>query len=153
MIVGFVVKEFNGHEDEAVAFIQKVCVLSNPDVAKNIVSAGPGINIFTDGISQEDLDEQPFVCSAIEVSEGEYLVASAVDFIVELSVGEVKRLAPSEYLRVPAKEVPSFMEYERQGVVRIIPEIDDATKQWILRYGVWNDSANWTDSSNWKDDE
>lgn len=152
MIVGFVIESFLGHEDEAVAFIQKVCILSDRSIAQNIVAAGPGVNIFSKGVTLADLRQQPFRCSPIMVEDGEVLIVSAVDFIVEIeSPNGLVRLLPSQYLRVSANEAIPFFVYERQGLVKILPEIDDIAKEWILRNGIWDDSANWKDSSNWKD--
>lgn len=152
MIVGFVIESFLGHEDEAVAFIQRVCLLSDQSIAQSIVTAGPGVNIFSKGVTLEDLQRQPFRCSPIMVEEGEALIATAVNFAVEVEgpKGPI-RLLPSQYLKVSASEAIHFFTYEKQGLVKIFPEIEDATKEWILRNGIWDDSANWKDSSNWKD--
>ena len=67
MIVGFTITDFKGHEEEAVEYIQKVCILESPDIAQNIVNAGPGVNIFSKAIVLSELQAQPFSATPIVI--------------------------------------------------------------------------------------
>ena len=60
MIIGFTITDFNGHEDDAIKYIKKVCVLEDPKVAENIVAAGTGVNVFAQNITLSDLKMQSF---------------------------------------------------------------------------------------------
>lgn len=151
MIVGFTITDFKGHEKEAIEYILKVCILDSRDIAKNIVSAGPGINIFSKAVTIEDLKSQPFDCEPIETQDGKCIIASAVNFNLELSYNGVLRLSPTEYIHVPFKDVIQFLEYEKQGLVVILPEINVEGKNWILDGGSWDDNGTWMDSSLWRD--
>lgn len=150
MIVGFVITSFRGKESEAVDFIEKVCILDNPSMAQNIVNLGPGVNIFTTAVTKDLLKAQPFSCSPIEVANGRCLIVSAVEFNVEiLYKGEIFHLRPTEYIEIPLKDSVEFSAYEDQGIIKVIPEIDDVTKQWILNKKTWKDTGVWMDSFNW----
>lgn len=152
MIVGFTITDYRGHRNEAIEFIRKVRILENPKIADNIVSAGLGINIFTESVSLAELKSQPFECSPIETRDGKYLVASAVNFNLELIYNnDVLRLVPTEYLYIEPDEVPQFVRYIKQGLVRIIPELRDSDLLWILETGQWNDNGIWIDNDVWKD--
>lgn len=152
MIVGFSILNFRGCEKEAVDFISQVCVLEDPEVAQNIVNLGVGVNVFSKGVTLELLEMQTFECSPIEVGEGEHLVVSTVDFVTELLYNdEVLRLLPTEYVRVSEGEVFQFEEYQKLGIITVIPEVDWQAKPWILSEGVWNDDGVWIDDCTWED--
>ena len=125
MIVGFTITDFNGYEDEAVEFIRKVCILESPDIAENIVLAGAGsVNVFTSAVTLQDLQGQPFSCTPIETQDGKYLVASAVNFFLELTYNNAPLgLQPTEYIYVEPEELPQFYEYYQQGLelVSLLP--------------------------------
>lgn len=153
MIVGFVITSFNGHEDAAVDYIRKVCVLDEPDMAQNIVNSGVGVNVFSDNIELGELRGQPFSADVIEVSNGECLIVSIVEFNLEvLHKGVLHRLRPTEYLRVPVSEAVEFSDYIRQNLVRVIPSIKEYDDTWLLSEGKWSDEGDWIDSSNWDEE-
>lgn len=152
MIVGFTITDFKGQEQAAVEYIRKVCILETPDIAQNIVDAGPGVNIFSDAITLSELRAQPFSADTIEVQDGRYLVVSAVNFNIELLYnGEILRLTPTEYIDVSPEEVSQFKEYLGNGIIAIIPEIPVDGKEWILSDGSWNDEGIWDDSNFWRE--
>ena len=155
MIVGFTITDFNGHEDDAVEFIRKVCILESPDIAENIVLAGAGsVNVFTSAVTLQELQKQPFSCTPIETQDGKYLVASAVNFFLELTYNNTPLgLQPTEYLYVEPEELPQFYEYYRQGLVRTFPDIEIGLgdSNWILAAGYWNDGGEWIDGETWRD--
>ena len=151
MIVGFTITDFRGCEKKAVEFIRKMCILESPDVAQNIVDAGPGVNIFSLAVTLTDLKEQPFLTTPIEVQDDRHLLISIVDFNIELLYnGDILRLVPTGYIDIAPDEAFQFKEYVRQGLVRIIPEVDFGS-QWILDKGNWDDNGVWVDSDYWRD--
>lgn len=156
MIVGFTITDFNGNEDAAVEFIRRVCILESPDIAQNIVDAGVGVNIFSMSLSPQELKVQPFENTPIETKEGKLLLASAVNFNLELHYnGDILRLVPTEYIYIEPNEVSQFSEYLDQGLVKIIREPDGGgdieIDAWILAENIWNDNGIWVDSETWND--
>ena len=84
MIVGFTINDFNGHEEDAIRFIQEVCILEDPQIAKNIVEAGTGVNIYSNALHSEILSSLPFRVTPIELEAGKYILVSIVNFNLEL---------------------------------------------------------------------
>lgn len=148
MIVGFTITDFKGHKQEAVEYIQKVCILESPDIAQNIVDAGPGVNVFSKAIVLSELMAQPFSATPIETQDGKYLLVSSVNFNLELLYNSsLLRLVPTEYVYIEVSEVSQFEEYISQGLVKLIPEINLGRGQKrILEEGSWGDSGIWVDS-------
>lgn len=123
MIVGFYITDFKGHEKEAVEFIKKVCILESPEIAQNIVNAGPGVNIYSSVVTQSELNAQPFSATPIETVDGKVMIVSTVNFSVELLYnGNIIRLVPTEYIYVEPEEVTQFTEYIHIGLVRVLPK-------------------------------
>lgn len=152
MIVGFTITDFKGHEQEAVEYIQKVCILESPDIAQNIVDVGPGVSIFSKAIVLSELQSQPFSATPIETQDGKYLLVSLVNFNLELLYNSsILRLVPTEYIYIEPDEVSQFEEYISQGLVKLIPEINLGGQKWILDEGSWDDSGIWVDSDFWRD--
>lgn len=152
MIVGFTITDFKGHEDAAIDYISRVCILESPEIAENIVASGPGINVFSKAIVLSELYAQPFESVPIETKEGKYLVVSTVNFNLELLYNErILRLLPTEYIYIEPDEAIQFREYSHQGLVKFIPEINENGKSWVLEEGSWNDDGVWVDSDFWKD--
>lgn len=152
MIVGFTITDFKGHQKEAIEYIQRVCILESPEIAKNIVDAGPGINVFSKAVTLYDLREQPFEATPIEIQDGKVLLVSTVNFNLELLYnGRTLRLVPTEYIYIGINEVSQFAEYIKEGLVRLIPEVGLDGHKWILDMGSWDDSGIWVDSDFWRD--
>lgn len=153
MIVGFTITDFRGHEKEAVEYIQKVCILESPEIAQNIVDEGTGVNIFSKAITLSELQAQPFSSVPIETQDGKYLLASAVNFNLELLYNDsILRLNPTEYIYIEPDEVSQFEQYIEQGLVKTFPDfIEIGGSNWILATGFWNDSGVWVDSDYWRD--
>lgn len=152
MIVGFTITDFKGHEKEAEEYIRKVCILESPDIATNIVKAGAGVNIFSNALTTEDLLSQPFESKPIEIKDGKHLLVSIVNFNLELLYnGRPLRLLPTEFIYVDPSEVSQFEEYIKQGLIKVIPEVIEDGKSWILADGTWNDDGIWVDSDFWRD--
>lgn len=151
MIVGFTITDYKGNESAAIDYINRMCILESPDIAKNIVDAGPGINIYSKAIVLSELQGQPFESTPIEVIDGKYLLISIVNFNLELLYnGRILRLVPTEYIYIKPEEVVQFEDYIRQGLVRLMPEISKGD-HWILEQGSWNDTGIWVDSDFWRD--
>lgn len=156
MIVGFTITDFNGYEDEAIKYIQRVCVLEDPRVAKNIVAAGSGVNVFAQNIELSDLLMQPFLATPIETQDGKFLVVSAVNFNLELLYnGSILRLVPTEYVYIAPNEVSQFLQYAEQKLIKFYPDVvsDGEESKWILNEGLWNDSGVWVDLDSWRDSQ
>lgn len=152
MIVGFTITDFNGHKQEAVDYISRVCILESPEIAQNIVDAGPGVNIFSKAVVLSELKEQPFEATPIETQDGKFLLVSSVNFNLELLYNSrTLRLVPTEYIYIEPSEVSQFTKYIRQGLVRLIPEVNLVGQKWILNTGSWDDSGIWVDSDFWRD--
>lgn len=154
MIVGFTITDFKGHEKDAAEYIRKVCILESPDIADNIVEAGPGVNVFSRVVTQDELDAQPFSAVPIETKDGKYIIASKVNFNLELLYNEnILRLVPTEYIYVEPNEVSQFETYIIQNLVRIIPDWNGSASNnlWILAEGWWNDEGIWIDEEFWRD--
>lgn len=152
MIVGFTITDFKGHEQEAVEYIRKVCILESSDIAQNIVNVGPGVNIFSTAIVLSELQEQPFSAKPIEIEDDKYLIVSAVNFNLELLYNNsILRLVPTEYIYIEPDDVLQFADYINQGLVKLIPEINLSGKKWILTEGFWDDNGIWVDSNIWRD--
>ena len=152
MIVGFTITDFRGHEEDAVKFIENVCILEDPSIARNIVNAGVGVNVFSKSITLSDLQSQPFVATPIEVSSGEFLLASTVNFNLEVFYNEeLVRLAPTEYIRTNPAEIFQFEAPIRQGLLKLFPELPRSKQNWILSKGYWRDNGAWVDSAFWRD--
>ena len=136
MIVGFTITDFNGHEDAAVEYIKKVCILENPNIAHNIVKAGTGVNVFSKAVVLSELEAQPFSATPIEAQDGRYIIVSIVNFNLELIYNSTTlRLVPTEYIYVSREDVFQFETYIRQGLVKAIPEIFSDGPGWILGTG------------------
>lgn len=152
MIVGFTVTDFKGHEQEAVAYIRRVCILEDSEIAQNIVAAGPGVNVFSSAIILSELEAQPFEAVPIETQNGKFLLISSVNFNLELIYNSnTLRLVPTEYIYIEPNEVSQFTKYIGQGLVRTIPEISLVGQRWILNMGSWDDGGIWVDSDFWRD--
>lgn len=156
MIVGFTITDFNGHEDEAIKYIQRVCVLEDPKVAENIVAVGTGVNVFAQNITLSDLKTEPFSATPIETQDGKFLVVSAVNFNLELLYnGSILRLVPTEYVYITPNEVSQFLQYAEQKLIKFYPDVvsNGGESKWILDEGLWNDNGVWVDSNFWRDSQ
>lgn len=152
MIVGFTVTDYNGHESEAIAFIQKHCILESAKIADNIVNAGPGVNVFSASLTREELENQPFSCVPIETQNGKYLLVSAVNFGLELLYNSsILKLAPTEYIYILPQETSQFEQYMAQGLVRLFPALSKDGGEWLLETGTWNDDGIWVDTAYWSE--
>lgn len=153
MIVGFKILDLRGNEKAAADYIRKVCILESPDIADNIVRVGAGVNVFPPKVNSVELAAQPFKSELIELLDGEVIVASAVDFRLEvLYNGHLKGLAPTEYLRIKPTEIEQFSTYIMQGLMRSFPDYYSIGSPWILGKGTWNDSGIWVDENKWRDE-
>lgn len=152
MIVGFTITDFKGQEKAAVEYIRKVCILESSEIAQNIVDVGPGVNIFSKAVVLSELMAQPFSATPIETQEGKYLLASLVNFNLELLYNSsILRLVPTGYIYVELNEISQFEDYLKQGLVGVIPEMNLDGQRWILSNGFWNDDGIWVDSNYWRD--
>lgn len=179
MVVGFVIRDFNGYIDywrtkldrpnseepdlteeeatmlskkAAISFIKEVCVLEDTSVAENIVNAGTGINIWTSSTTEAELDSLPFTCEPIIIESGEYLIISIVDFPVSFPYRESQiTLKPTEYVRATYFEAEDIYTWIKQGLLTVKPKARVSDLLWILSGGTWSDSRVWLDSESWED--
>lgn len=124
MIVGFKITDFKGHEAEAVAFIIRMCILSDISIAQNIVNAGVGVNVYSKIVTQEDLDTQSFTATLLETVDNKRMLVSNVDFVLELLYNNgIIRLWPTEFIYINESEVAQFRQVYEQGLVKFLPRI------------------------------
>ena len=151
MIVGFTL--LGGNKKEIANFIRKYCILESPEIADNIAALGKGVNVFSKGLDESSFLGVTFSYTPIETVEGKIIVASAVDFNLEVTYnGRIKRLSPTEYFYIDVSEVRQFEEYDRQRLLAFIPnETGVDYSRWILSNSSWNDGGIWIDFEKWKD--
>ena len=151
MIVGFTIT--GGDPKKIAAFIRKYCILESPEIADNIAKLGAGVNVFSKSLSNEAFSEANFGYSLIETVNGKVIVASAVDFHLEVEYnGRIIRLNPTEYIYIKVSEVGQFREYARRKLLSFIPNAEGGNNgRWILSNAFWNDGGGWIDFENWKD--
>lgn len=150
MIVGFTIN--GGNPKEIAAFIRKYCILESPEIADNIAKL-KGVNVFSKSLDEEALSETTFAFTPIKTKDGKVIVASAVNFNLEVEYnGRIKRITPTEYFYINSSEIGQFKKYVQQKLLAFIPnsEAMDSGK-WILENAFWNDGGVWTDFENWKD--
>lgn len=153
MIVGFTINSVGNNQKELADFIRKYCILESPDIADNIVKLGKGVNIFSKSLTVEAFNGVSFEYSLIETISGKVIVASAVNFNLEVKYnGRIKRVGPTEYFYINVDEVGQFEEYVRQKLLAFVPSIEGINNgRWILSDAFWNDGGIWIDFENWKD--
>ena len=83
MIVGFTL--LGGNKKEIANFIRKYCILESPEIADNIAALGKEINVFSKGLDESSFLGATFSYTPIETVEGKIIVASAVDFNLEVT--------------------------------------------------------------------
>ena len=153
MIVGFTITNFNGHEADAVRFIQSVCILERPEIAENIVRVGVGVNVYSFNLTRALLDSQPFSTTPIETRDGNCLMVSNVDYLLEFSyLGNIVRLEPTQFIYVPYEDVPQFKELSMKRFVKFIPDANTSLGNRIFETGFWDDNGFWIDSLIWEED-
>nr|DAO11082.1 MAG TPA: hypothetical protein [Caudoviricetes sp.] len=154
MIVGFTILDYKGRQEQAVKFIQRYCLLESPEVAKNIVALGAGVNVFTPNVDADLLSAQPFKCAPIAVEDGKLLVASAVNFNIEFIFnGNSVRLLPTQYFVIEGSDLSQVATLVKRRLLRVYPDTGGAYggNFWILSTGAWNDEGVWIDSQSWID--
>lgn len=152
MIVGFTIESV-GNRKELADFIRKYCILESPDIADNIVRVGKGVNVFSKGLDENSFSGVTFGYRPIRTIEGRVIVASAVNFNLEVEHnGRIKRLSPTEYFYVDVSEANQFRKYVDRKLLAFVPEVDGVEYgRWILSDSFWNDEGVWVDFENWKD--
>ena len=150
MIVGFTIN--GGNPKEIAAFIRKYCILESPEIADNIAKL-KGVNVFSKSLDEEALSEATFVFTPIKTKDGKVIVASAVNFNLEVEYnGRIKRITPTEYFYINSSEIGQFKKYVQQKLLAFIPNSEAmGSGKWILENSFWNDGGVWTDFENWKD--
>ena len=93
------------------------------------------------------------VFTEINVKSPSYLVASAVDFRLEIQCADnLKVLAPTEYFITSEALARTLSKEIQQGLLRVYPRLpEEEGKVWILEEGEWNDNGVWMDEKFWED--
>ena len=153
MIVGFSITNLNGKHKEAIEYIQEVCILENKQIAVNLVNSGKlPINIFAPYVKLAAEGTKPFTFSHIRTQEGKYIVASVVNFMIELPFNDSSiRLLPTQYAHVSQEDIGQLLPSVKQGLIRSFPEYDENGAKWILETGYWDDEGTWIDMGDWND--
>ena len=157
MELGFTIKGSSISESNrrsVIDFLVETCILPNTSIAENIVSTvinGSDVNIYGTNIDYLAVDAQPWEYSIIAIGKGKFLLASAVDFKLELPYkGDLLILKPTESIEVSYEDALTFDKEIKQGLVRIFPDLAEADSNWILYNGRWEDNKVWVDSQTWK---
>lgn len=147
-------------EAEFARFLKDTLILEEgyADNIAKVVAEGGVVNIFT----QRDLHvalggsssyQFKTTFSSIETTGDNYIVASAVDFRLEVHFQDaIKVLAPTEYFITTESLARTLMTYVEKGLLKIYPSFPDAEgADWILDGGSWDDSGVWMDEKEWED--
>lgn len=152
MIIG--VKLGNVREEDKPAlrrFLNKHC-FAYDFVLKNILKVGKGLFIYTTKDLDEITDNLPFIDEIVETKEGQLLLVSAVNSIVEIPTTgyDVIRLLPTEYFYAPVEDYDKYRFFIERNILRCFSG-GRITDIWILARGYWRDDGIWIDSDVWKD--
>lgn len=157
MNVGFTIigASIEEHDRKNVSdFLLRTMIFPTKKMADNIVTSvikGADVSVYGDNIDYSLVNSQPWRYRVISVTDGNYLVISAVDFKLELRYsGGIMILNPTECREVSHEDALSFSREVQQGFVKVIPGLDSYTSNWILRNGIWEDSGIWIDKEKWK---
>jgi hypothetical protein len=153
MTVGFTITDLKGAKQAAIDYIKETCILESRVIAENLVNSGKlPINVYAPYVRLAPLGSLPFDFEYIQPQPGKYVVASIVNFMVELpfNAGSI-RLLPTQYVHVAQKEIEQLLPYVRQGLIRTFPEYDENGVKWILETGYWDDEGKWIDMAEWDD--
>lgn len=150
----------SSQESEFARFLKDTLILEEgyADNIARVVANGGEINIFT----QRDLHEaleglSPYqfkaTFKAIETTDDQYVVASAVDFRLEVPFqGTIKVLIPTEYFITTEELARTLMPEVEKGLLKVYPSFPDTEgADWILKEGTWNDNGVWMDEKEWED--
>jgi len=162
MRVGYTIVRLESptQEKEFARFLKEKLILEEgyADNIAKISANGDLVNIFTPLILKGYLEgrgEYEFKTefSEISVKGPLYLVASAVDFRLEVQyLGTLKVLMPTEYFITTEEMARTLSKEIHQGLLRTYPKLpDEEGKVWILEEGEWNDNGVWMDEKYWKD--
>lgn len=153
MIIGFSITNLNGHQKEAIEYIQRVCILESKQIAVNLVNSGKlPINIFAPYVKLAEEGTMPFDFTLIRTQPNKYIVASVVNFMTELPFNQGSiRLLPTQYVHVSQEEIVQLLPSVKQGLIRTFPEYDENGAIWILETGYWNDEGTWIDMGDMND--
>lgn len=155
MIIGYSIRSIDPQKEKEFAlFLGSKCIFEEgiaDNIAKYVANEIP-INIYTKGITLNDLIDFGAEASTIEVETGEYAVVSAVNFRLELNIDSTLRvLQPTQYFKTDYNGASSLCLEEKQGLVKIFPSLSGNDLDWILASNLWNDGGIWIDDDVWKD--
>lgn len=147
-------------EAEFARFLKDTLILEEgyADNIARVVAEGGVVNIFTPrdlhvALSGSSSYQFKTTFQSIETTDNQYVVASAVDFRLEVPFqGTIKVLAPTEYFITTESLARTLMSEVEQGLLKVYPSFPDTEgADWILDGGSWNDSGVWMDEKEWKD--
>ena len=162
MRVGYTIVRLESptQEREFARFLKEKLILEEgyADNIAKISANGDSVNIFTPLILKGYLEGRGDYAfktefSAIDVKGPSYLVASAVDFRLEIQyLDDLKILMPTEYFITTESAARTLSDEIRRGLLRTYPRLpNEEGKGWILEDGEWNDSGVWMDEKYWED--
>ena len=164
MRIGYTILQVapGSQESEFARFLKDTLILEEgyADNIAKVLFEGSSINIYT----QRNLDDllgnvqSPYNFRVdfvyIETkNDDEYIVASAVDFRLEIPLeDEIKVLTPTEYFVTTESLARTLTKEIEQGLLKVFPSLPDIEgADWILNKGKWRDSGVWMDEKEWKD--
>ena len=162
MRVGYTIVrlESPSQEKEFARFLKEKLILEEgyADNIARVSANGDLVNIYTQldlssALAGGSTYEFSTEYTIIDVKRPAYLVASAVDFRLEIQFsGSLKVLAPTEYFITSEESARTLLKEIQQGLLRTFPSLSrEGGKEWILEHGVWNDEEVWIDEDYWKD--
>lgn len=162
MRVGYTIVRLESptQEKEFARFLREKLILEEgyADNIAKVSANGDSVNIYTQRILKGFLEGRgdyafKTVFTEINVKSPSYLVASAVDFRLEIQyAGSLKVLAPTEYFITSETLARTLSKEIQQGLLRVYPRLpEEEGKVWILEEGEWNDNGVWMDEKFWED--
>lgn len=161
MRVGYTIKGLSSATQEAefARFLKDTLILEEgyADNIASVLANGDSVNIYTQIDLFSTLEESGYDFSVdyeeILVEDGQYLVASAVDFRLEIPFnGGLVVLTPTEYFKTSENLARTLGTEISQGLVKVYPSLHIVEgSEWILNEHAWNDSGIWVDEDEWKD--
>lgn len=148
-------------KDEFARFLKDNCIFEEgvADNLAQLLATGHGANIYSQSLTADSFRIHPgydFSVNGeiypIETIEGLFLVISAVDFKLEFVIdGRVRILHPMDYFNTTREVALSLQLAVSQGLIKIYPDPNLESQNWILATTRWNDDGVWIDEDAWKD--
>lgn len=162
MRVGYTIVSLQSvsQESEFERFLKDTLILEEGyagNIAR-VLANGDSVNIYTYRDLSSFLGGQSSYAFKVNyadilVDDNQYLIASAVDFRLEVQFqGDLLVLEPTRYFITTESLARTLWKEISQGLLKAYPSLPSIEgSNWILENGNWNDSGVWMDEKTWKD--